>query len=337
MNHRYLVREIILKYHRGEVLTAEEQAILDDEMANLPADKVWERIRSHIEKTDHGAVIRPWYTRWSLVTAGAAAVVGIIAVGVYRYAGQGGHAGGAMRNLSMQMIAPGHYRAEVAGPDGVMVLDSAGGGQDVPYPVALPDGSTVTLCYQSSVRYAKSFVKRSVALMGQAYFKIAKKEVPFAVTAGNRVVEVLGTEFNWMHYAGIPDEITLYNGGVVVELGEFKRELKPAERMVITAGPVARVRVEKMRSPEESNAWMNPQPELKFDSTDLVTVIQRLAQYHQVGFTIDPALQSGYPVTGTMYLNWTVQQNTERMDEILKGIARVRFVNGIIEVTKIVS
>ena len=70
MNHHYLVLEIVLKYHRGEPLTAEEQAILDAELANLPSDKVWDRVRAHIETTGEVRettrevrVIRPWYTR----------------------------------------------------------------------------------------------------------------------------------------------------------------------------------------------------------------------------------------------------------------------------------
>jgi FecR protein len=317
MHHRYLVREIILKHHRGEALTTEEQAILDAEMANLPADKVWERIRSHVEKRP-AAVVRFRNARW----AAAAAVVACIAVVVYRY----DHASKVEEVLVWQTVAPGHFTAEVAG----MVIDSADGGQSVPYPVTLPDGSKVTLCYQSSVRYAKTFVKRTVALLGQAYFKVAKSEAPFAVTSGRETVDVLGTEFNLMHYAGLPDEITLYSGKIVVEVGDLKKELQPGERAVIDK----KMRVEKMDEPGRSVAWMDPDPSLQFNNTDLYTVIQRLAQYYQVGYSIDPSLRTGSPVTGTLYLQWKLDQNISRMNDILKYHAQVQFNHGMIVVTK---
>jgi ferric-dicitrate binding protein FerR (iron transport regulator) len=322
MNHRYLVREIILKYHRGEALTDEEQAILDAEMASLPADKVWERIRSHVEKRPK-AFVRALYVRW----AAAAAVVIVLAVGLYRY----DHGRKAAEVLVMQMVAPGHYHGEVAG----MVIDSAGGGQAVPYPVLLPDGSQVTLAYNSSVRYAKAFVKRTVALVGQGFFQVVGNERPFEVEAGKGVVDVLGTEFNWMHYPGLPDEITLYNGKIRLALGTFQKELKPAERAVIQEGIPIRVRVEKMKDPRETLAWKDPQPAFKFDSTDLYTVIQRMAQYYQVGFSVDPVLRTGTPVTGTLFLQWTLDRNIARMADILKDYAQIKIDHGMIEVKRL--
>jgi hypothetical protein len=323
MNHRYLVREIILKYHRGEALTDEEQAILDAEMANLPADKVWERIRSHVESQPK-AIVRMSDLRW---LAGAAAVVAIVAVGLYRYST---HSRKTEEVLVMQMVAPGHYHAELAG----IVIDSAGGGQAVPYPVSLPDGSKVTLCYQSSVRYAKIFVKRTVALLGQACFEVVRKEQPFEVAAGAGVVQVLGTQFNWMHYPGLPDEITLYNGKIRLSVGSLRKDLQPAERAVIQEGSPIRVRVEKMKTPEETLAWMDPQPSFEFDSTDLYTVIQRMAYYYQVGFSVDPDLRTGGRITGTLYLQWKLDQNIARMNDMLKYHAQVQFNHGMIVVTK---
>jgi hypothetical protein len=331
MNHDYLVREIILKYHRGETLTDEEQAILDTEMAQLPADKVWERIRSHLEKND-AAVIRPWYARWPAVTAGAAAVVVLIAGVVYR------SRSGSERVLAMQpvwrMVAPGHYSTEVTGPEGVVVIDSAGGRQSVPYPVLLPDGSQVTLSYRSSVRYVKSFVKREVGLLGQGCFDVIRNEKPFEVAAGNRIVEVLGTQFNWMHYPGVPDEITLRSGKIRLVMGKFQKELQPAERAVIDEGATTRVRVQKMERPEESMAWTSDRPSIKFDSTDLYTVIQRMAQYYQVGYYVAPGLRTGSPITGVVDLGRSLEENLAPIREMTKGYADVEDNNGMIEVTK---
>jgi hypothetical protein len=66
MNSNSQIREIILKYHRGETLTADEQATLEVEMAQLPADEVWERIRNTIEERRNVMANRPWYVRWCI-------------------------------------------------------------------------------------------------------------------------------------------------------------------------------------------------------------------------------------------------------------------------------
>lgn len=315
MDHHYLVREILLKYHRGEPLTKKEQAILDAEMAHLPVDRVWEKVRSHIESQQGRVVVmRPWYTRWPAVTVGAAALVILIAGGLYRYRAH------PDRNLAVQ----------VGGLDGVIVVDSTASGQPEPHRVSLPDGSTVTLSYGSSIRYAKAFEQRKVILAGQAYFDVAKRENPFIVESGNTTVQVLGTTFNWMHYPGVPDEITLLSGKIRLSRGSFQRELAPAERAVIRNENS--VQVEKMARPEEVAAWMRAGPAIEFDHADLYVVIQRMAQYYQVGFFVDPGLRTGKPVDVTVDLQRSLEENLAPIREMLKDDAQVDVKNGRIEV-----
>ncbi len=333
MNHQRLVGEIVLKYHRGEPLTAEEQAILDAELARLPTDRVWEKIRARIENKPV-LLIRPWYSRWPAVTAGAAAVLSLIAWGLYRYSD---HAANGPGTLAVQTVwrtvAPGHFYEELAGPEGVIVVDSAAGGQSDPYPVTLPDGSKVTLSYGSSVRYAKGFEKRKVVLAGQAHFDVVKAKNPFIVESGNVTVEVLGTQFNWMHYPGVPDEITLLSGKIVFERGNLRRELAPAERAVIREGNPARVNVRKMEQPENSVAWMGARREIEFDGEDLDVVIQRMAQYYQVGYRIDKGLRIARPVRVTVKLQWSLEENLAAMRKFMGDYARVELKKGIIEIT----
>jgi FecR protein len=336
MDHHYLVREIILKYHRGETLTDEEQKILDGVMANLPSDKVWERVRSHVEGKREGQVIRPWYIRWPMVTAGAAAaaaVIMLVSVGLYRYQG---HSGSPSGTLAIQRVwrtvAPGHYHRELAGPEGITVVDSASGGQADPYPVTLPDGSKVTLSYGSSIRYAQTFAERKVSMSGQVFFDVAKDERPFMVESGNTTVQVLGTRFNWMHYPGVPDEITLLDGKVRLSRGNFGQELTRAERAVIHEGNPIRVKVERMEGPEKTVAWMHTHS-IVFDSDDLYQVIQRMAQYYQVGFHVVKELQNGRPVSGILDLERPLAENLAPIAYMLKEYAHVEETNGMIEVT----
>jgi ferric-dicitrate binding protein FerR (iron transport regulator) len=329
MNHHYLVREIVLKYHRGEPLTAAEQAILDAELAHLPADKVWDRVRAHIETTREVRVIRPWYIRWPAITAGAAALVILVAGGLYRYQG---HAKNTVGTLAMRTVAPGHYYQELQGPDGIEVIDSAAGRQSDPYPVTLPDGSRVTLSYGSSVRYVKAFEQRKVMLAGQAHFDVAKSSHPFTVESGKMTVQVLGTQFNWMHYPGVPDEITLLSGKIRLSRGNFQRELAPAERAVIKDGNPVLVNVQRMARPEEAVAWMSTRPTIKFDSTDFYIVIERMAQYYQVGYDVDSRLQNGRQVNYILDLRRSMEENLAPIREMLRADAKVEVRNGMIEV-----
>jgi hypothetical protein len=64
MYPNYKLREIILKYHRRDVLTAEEHEILEAEKARLPSDKVWARIQEHLINWHKSDAAKPWYILW---------------------------------------------------------------------------------------------------------------------------------------------------------------------------------------------------------------------------------------------------------------------------------
>ena len=330
MDHHYLVREIILKYHRGEPLTAGEQALLDAERAKLPADEVWERVRAYVES---GGKIRSFKYKW---IAAASVVVLVVAGGLYRYIAPSnrGPMDVAVARI-WKVVAPGHFYQETAGPEGIEVLDSASGGQSAPYPVDLPDGSRATLSYASSVRYKKDFDERRVTFSGQVNFDVVKDQRPFLVEAGKTSVQVLATHFNWMHYPGIDDEITLLDGKVLVSRGGLQRELTPAERVVIHEGSPVRVQVRKLVRPEETVAWLGPRRAVVFDSTDLYVVVHLMAQYYNREFRVDAGLQSGKPVSGILELERPLADNLAPINEMLKEYdAHVEDKDGVIAVTQ---
>jgi ferric-dicitrate binding protein FerR (iron transport regulator) len=338
MNPDSRLHEIILKYHRGESLTEEEQAILDAETASLPSARVWERVRSHVERRQKAAIVRPWYTRRPVAWSAAAAAVALIAAGVYRYKTNYDRPPGVVATVERvwRTVAPGHFYQELEGPGGIEVVDSASSGQSVPYPVTLPDGSKVTLSYASSVRYKKDFAERKVILNGQAHFDVVKDLTrAFSVESGGTTVQVLGTRFNWMHYPNIPDEITLLDGKIGLTGREIQQELRPAERAVIHKGSMARVTVRKLLQPEKMLAWMRARPAIEFDSTDLYQVVQRMAQYYNVGYRVDRDLQAGMPVSGVMDLQRPMEENLEPIVRMLKDYdVRVVEKDGMIEVMK---
>ena len=109
------------------------------------------------------------------------------------------------------------------------------GGQ---YELQLPDGTRVWLNAASSLKYPASFYgqnQRSVELIGEAYFEVAKdKTKPFVVKSKGQEVEVLGTHFDVNAY---PDEqsikTTLIEGSVKLN-GQLT--LKPGEQSVLSDG-----------------------------------------------------------------------------------------------------
>jgi transmembrane sensor len=74
----------------------------------------------------------------------------------------------------------------------------------LPIPIALADGSTLTLQPRSRVSFAKDFgigTKRIVYLSGEAFFDVARDtEKPFFVYANELVTKVLGTSFTVRAY-----------------------------------------------------------------------------------------------------------------------------------------
>ncbi len=65
------------------------------------------------------------------------------------------------------------------------------------YDLTLPDGTTIKLNSRSELKYYKNNdTVRRVELRGEAYFKVAKSNIPFEVIANGSTIRVYGTEFN---------------------------------------------------------------------------------------------------------------------------------------------
>ncbi|GAA5221683.1 FecR family protein [Membranihabitans marinus] len=96
------------------------------------------------------------------------------------------------------------------------------------FKVELSDGTTVNLNAGTSLRYPVKFLEdeesRSVYLMGEAYFDVAKKEdQPFIVHSEGVEVAVLGTAFNMSNYPEDENtDVVLVEG--LVQLQTDKKE-----------------------------------------------------------------------------------------------------------------
>jgi transmembrane sensor len=108
------------------------------------------------------------------------------------------------------------------------------------YFLILADGTQVHLNSMSKLKYPVRFTGncRTVELTGEAYFSVARNELPFIVTANDIRIEVFGTSFNINAYERSDFQaVTLEEGSIQIEtIGIVKNKmmLQPNQQAYIT-------------------------------------------------------------------------------------------------------
>lgn len=148
------------------------------------------------------------------------------------------------------------------------------------YNVTLPDGTTVMLNAESSLKFPSVFKgkNRKVELRGEAYFEVAKnKSHPFIVESEGQTVEVLGTHFNINSYVSNRYiKTTLLEGSVKVTGKHNELVLQPGEQSKLTAG---RLNVQ-IADIEEAVSWKNGY--FRFNDENIVDVMQKIARWYNI-------------------------------------------------------
>lgn len=189
------------------------------------------------------------------------------------------------------VLHQGQLAYEAAGTDNGEtawnVLTTPAGRQ---FSVVLPDGTKVWLNAASSIRYPARFEHghRTVYVMGEAYFEVAKNEAqPFAVIVRDKMrVNVLGTAFNVNSY---PEETysstTLLQGSVKVTpmAGEGSMPLYPGQQAVLTENKWME-RKEKV-SIDQVMAWKNGF--FDFNDKSLRAVMGQIGRWYDVTIVYD--------------------------------------------------
>lgn len=165
------------------------------------------------------------------------------------------------------------------------VISTPRGGE---YTVFLPDGSSIVLNYESTLRYPIAFSKekREVQLLkGEAFFNIAKvkagkQPVPFFVTVNNQVVKVLGTQFNINTYESAYISTTLIEGSVQVsaEKESFNKTLKPGQQLLFNKTDQT-MRVKEVPL-EGVTAWK--EGFFYFENASLQTVLDAYSRWYNI-------------------------------------------------------
>lgn len=149
------------------------------------------------------------------------------------------------------------------------------------YATVLADGSKVWLNSASSIQFPVAFVgnERNVEITGEAYFEVAKnKTMPFKVTSGNQVVEVLGTHFNINAYQDEPSiKTTLLEGSVRVS------QLTTHRSQILKPGQQATLREDIKvidADTEEALAWKNGY--FMFVDENIQSVMRKISRWYNV-------------------------------------------------------
>lgn len=157
--------------------------------------------------------------------------------------------------------------------------------------IGLPDGSTVLLDQNSTVRYNKIawLFRRTIHLDGAAQFEVTKGP-RFSVITSMARIEVLGTVFDVD--ANTPDNLLVFckEGSV--------RVVSPMVDQILSEGDAIEL--------NEDTILYKPKLEdyYEFDSIKLADLAEKLSSYFGVTFVVDPSvknfLYSGFIPTASM-------------------------------------
>jgi transmembrane sensor len=152
--------------------------------------------------------------------------------------------------------------------------------------LTLPDGSSVYLNSNSSIRYKSNWnadEERIIELDGEAFFKVTHtaNHQKFVVKAGKLDVEVLGTEFNVLSRK-TRSFVVLKKGKVKLAVaGEKDLIMKPGELVEVSSSQAVRTLVV---NPEKYSSWRNNI--LTFDATPLKEIARVIEENYDLKISI---------------------------------------------------
>ena len=169
--------------------------------------------------------------------------------------------------------------------------------------VVLPDGSTVWLNAESTLKFSVPFPKdiRNVDLVGEAFFEVTKNQKkPFVVHSGNVEVKVLGTRFDCKAFEKDKSiEVILEEGKVSlnsnVASGQDESILKPGDRAVIEKATGETQIVNENIG--KYIAWHTGK--LVFDNTSMADVASMLERWYGVEVVVQDKNIMNYRFTTT--------------------------------------
>lgn len=191
------------------------------------------------------------------------------------------------------------------------------------YQLMLPDGTKVWLNAASSLKFPLLFSakQRSVELVGEAYFQVARNTAqPFVVKSNLQEIKVLGTHFNVTAY---PNEAlsktTLVEGSVQV-LGNAGQQvrLEPGQQSILNASSM---RIAKADTDNEI-AWVKG--DFVFKASTLEDIMQEVSRWYDVEINYAPGVDRHMVLGG-------IVSRSKNISAVLKMIELTKLVRFKVE------
>ena len=159
----------------------------------------------------------------------------------------------------------------------------------------LPDGSTVLLNRNSSVRYSNSFSgeTREITLNGEAFFDVKPNaKQPFIIHAQDTDVRVVGTSFGVRAYDRNV-RVSVKTGRVIVRKKAQEITLAPGQQATTDEVADTLRRLPKF----DTNALAYSTKQLSFTNQSLVSVVETLSDYYQTDIGLSASRLQGCRLT----------------------------------------
>lgn len=185
------------------------------------------------------------------------------------------------------------------------------------YKIQLPDGTTVWMNAESSLRFPTLFASdvREIEVTGEVYFEVMHEPGrPFKVSSGDQVITVLGTKFNVAHDPFNEAIITtLVEGSIELQAGLNKQLLKPNQQAVLKSDQVDRNFDVNEVDGQLYIAWTNGF--LHFRDESLGDIMKKVARWYQVDLSIDPQLAQAHYT-----LRFNQKSSLEELVQVLNDV-----------------
>jgi ferric-dicitrate binding protein FerR (iron transport regulator) len=156
--------------------------------------------------------------------------------------------------------------------------------------LVLPDGSEVTLNINSKIKYPTTFDKkeRKVFIEGEAFFDVTKNpDVPFKISTGHAIIEVLGTSFNVSAYSTKEEVEVVVREGTVA----LSSKVNPNNRIILDSGVKGiynhsnNYLLKKTNSDINFMAWKTGK--IVFDNDSLIKVLNTIGRIYNKRIILD--------------------------------------------------
>ncbi|MEG0499528.1 MAG: FecR domain-containing protein, partial [Rikenellaceae bacterium] len=185
------------------------------------------------------------------------------------------------------------------------------------YTLSLSDGTKVILNANSKLVYPVAFghESRNVILEGEAFFNVAKSNVPFYVISNGVRIKVYGTKFNVYAYNASSVEAVLLSGSIGVSIGkETEQMLKPNQSIFINVTS----HTSKIQDVDASASIDWTKGIIKSYDAELGSLIHKLSNWYGVNFEYFDDAKQMLPITASFDSSQTLESILSSIEYTLK-------------------